>query len=76
MVTIANKSPATFGDVDKVTVKLVAVAAETVPTATPSKSTVLLAAVVSKPKPLMVIVVALAAKVAVLLVITGMTFAT
>ncbi len=58
------------------TVSEVAVAAVTVPTAPSLKATVLLAAVVSKPKPLMVIVVALAARLAVLLVTTGVTVAT
>ena len=76
VVTIASRLPATFGEVEKLTVSDVAVADETVPTATPSKSTVLLAAVVSKPNPAMVIVVALAANVVVLLVMTGITLAT
>ena len=54
----------------------VAVAAVTVPTAPLLKTTVLLPAVVSKPKPSMVSVVALAARLAVLLVTTGVTVAT
>ena len=64
------------GLVENVTVSEVAVAAVTVPTAPSLKTTVLLAAVVSKPKPLMVSVVALAARLAVLLVTTGVTVAT
>ena len=64
------------GLVENVTVSEVAVAAVTVPTAPLLKTTVLLAAVGSKPKPLMVIVVALAARLAVLLVTTGVTVAT
>ena len=54
-----------------VTVSEVAVAAVTVPTAPSLKSIVLLPGVVLKPKPLMVIVVALAARLEVLLVTTG-----
>ena len=62
--------------VENVTVSEVAVAAVTVPTAPSLKTTVLLPAVGSKPKPLMVSVVALAARLAVLLVTTGVTVAT
>ena len=68
--------PAVVGLVENVTVSEVAVAAVTVPTAPSLKVTVLLAAVGSKPKPLMVSVVALAARLAVLLVTTGVTVAT
>jgi hypothetical protein len=57
--------------VEKVTTSSVAVAAVTVPTAPLLKTTVLLAAVKSKPKPLMVTVSALAAKPVVALVTTG-----
>ena len=76
VVTIANKSPATVGDVEKVTVSEVAVAAVTVPTASPSKSMVLLAAVGSKPYPLMVSVAAPASRSDELDVMTGITLAT
>lgn len=76
VVTIAVSAPAVLGGVVKVTVSCVAVAAETLPTARPLKSTVLLPGVVLKPKPSMVIVPALAARSAVLLVITGTTVAT
>ena len=68
--------PTAVGLVDNVTVSEVAVAEVTVPTAPSLKTTVLLPAVVSKPKPLIVSVVALAARLAVLLVTTGMTVAT
>ena len=76
VVTIANKSPATVGDVEKVTVSRFAVAVDTVPTAPLLKTTVLFPAIVSKPKPLMVAVVAFAAKLDVLLVTTGVTVVT
>ena len=60
-----------------VTVSEVAVAAVTVPTAAPLNATVLFDGVVAlKPKPLIVSVVALAARSAVLLVTTGVTVAT
>jgi hypothetical protein len=75
-VTIAVRVPALLGFVEKVTVSVVEVAAVTVPTALSLKATVLLAAVVSKPKPLMVIVVAFAATLEVLVVTTGVTDAT
>ena len=54
VVTTAVRLPAVGGLVENVTVSEVAVAAVTVPTAPSLKMTVLLAAVVSKPKPLMV----------------------
>ncbi len=76
VVTTAVRLPAVVGLVENVTVSEVAVAVVTVPTAPSLKVTVLLAAVVSKPKPLMVIVVALAARLAVLVVTTGVTVAT
>ena len=75
VVTITNKSPATLGGVDKDTVSEVAVAEVTVPAALPSKSTMLLPAVVLKPNPAMVKVVASAASETALLVTTGMTVA-
>ncbi len=76
MVTIAVKLPAAVGLVPKVTIKLVAEAVVTVPAAPLFRVTVLLAAVASKPKPLMVTVVASALSAAVLAVTTGVTFAT
>ncbi len=54
----------------------VAVAAVTIPMAPLLKTTLLLAATVEKPKPVIVIVVAVIARLAVLVVTTGMTFAT
>jgi hypothetical protein len=59
-----------------VTVKEVVVAAVTVPLPAGVKTTVLLPAVDENPKPLIVRVVAPIAKLAVLLVITGITVAT
>lgn len=76
VVMIEYKSPATVGDVEKVIVREVAVAAVTVPTASPSKSTVLLAAVGSNPYPLMVSVAAPALRLDELEVTTGITLAT
>ncbi len=76
IVTMAVRLPAAVGLVLKVTVKLVGEADVTVPTAPLSNVTVLLPAVASKPKPLMVTVVAFAAKAAVLSVTTGVTVAT
>jgi hypothetical protein len=58
------------------TFKVVAVAAVTVPTAPLLNVTVLFAALISNPKPLIVMLEALAAKFAELLVITGVTVAT
>ena len=75
-VTTAVKSPTEVALVEKVTVTDVAVAAVTVPTAPKLNATVLLPGVVSKPKPLMVTVAALAARFATLLVKTGLTVAT
>ena len=77
VVATAVKLPAVLGPVLILTVKAVAVAAVTVPTAPLLNRTVLLAGVVaSKPKPLMVSVAALAARLLVLLVTTGLTVAT
>ena len=75
VVTTAVKLPAVAGLVEKVTVSDVAVAAVTVP-APSLKTTVLLSAVVSKPKPLIVTVVALTAKLVIALVTTGVMVAT
>ncbi len=75
-VTNTGNDPAVVGDVVKVTVSEVGVAAVTLPAAKPLKSTLLLARVELKPKPLMVRVAALAARLVVLLVITGTTVAT
>jgi len=76
VVTVADKLPAVAGCVEKVTVSEVAVAAVTVPAAPLSKATVLLLAVVSNPRPLIVIVVASAVRLSVLLVTAGVTVAT
>ena len=77
MVTIAVRLPAALGFVVKLTVRVVAVADVTVPTAPLLNCTVLLDAVVaSNPKPLIVIVDELAARLAVLLVTAGLTVAT
>lgn len=74
--TWAVKLPTALGLTTKVTVKLVRVAALTVPVTPPLKVTVLRDGVVSKPNPLIVTEVALYARFAVLLVMTGTTFAT
>ncbi len=74
VVTMAVTLPAA-GLVENVTVNEVADAVVTVPTAPPLNATVLLAAVVLKPNPLMTKVFALEPKLAVLLVTTGLTVA-
>lgn len=71
VVTVAVKLPALAGFVEKVTTSCVAVAAVTVPTAPLLNTTVLFAAVGSKPYPSMVTLVASAAKSLILLVTTG-----
>lgn len=71
VVTTAVKLPIVSGDVSNPTVIDVAVDEITVPTAPLLNTTELLAAVVSKPKPAITTVVALAARLAVLLVTTG-----
>lgn len=76
VVTTAVRLPAVDGLVDSVTVRDVAVAAVTAPTAPLLKTTVFLLAMGSNPRPLMVNVVALAARVDALLVTTGTTLAT
>src|SRR5262249_28756505 len=76
VVTMAVRLPAVLGLVENVTVSEVAVAAVTGPTAPSFKTTVLFAAGVSKPKPEIVTVPALAATLVVLLVTTGVTVAT
>lgn len=76
VVTTAVSVPATTGSVENVTFKDVGVAAVTIPTAPSLKETVLSPAVVSKPKPRITNVRALAARLAVLLVTTGITVAT
>ena len=73
VVTDDVSEPAMVGNVVNVTTKDVDVADVTVPAAPLLNVTTLSAAVVSKPKPAMVTVVALAAKFAVLLVMTGIT---
>ncbi len=74
-MTTAVKLPAD-GTVEKVIDNDVLVAEDTVPMAPLLKTTVLLAAVLLKPVPAIVIVVALIARLAVLLVTTGLTEAT
>lgn len=74
---MAVRLPAAFGFVEKLTVSEVAVAAVTVPTAPLLNCMVLFEGVVeSNPKPLIVIVEALARRFEVLLVTTGLTVAT
>ena len=76
VVTIAVRLPAEVGAVVKFTVSVVAVAAVTVPTAPLLKTTVLLAAVVENPVPVIVMLLAFAAKRAVVFVVTtGLTTA-
>lgn len=76
VVTTAVKLPKPVGLVPNVTVKLVAVAEVTVPTAPLLNTTVLFAAVGLNPKPLITIPFALMAKPVVRLVTTGITVAT
>ena len=76
VVTTAVRLPAVVGDVESVMVNRVEVAVVTVPTAPSLNTTMLLAAMGSKPNPLMVKVVALAAKLALLVVTTGTIVAT
>ena len=76
VVTTAVRLPAESGPVVMLIVNDVAVAAVTVPAALLLKTIVLLPAVVLKPNPLIVSVVALAAKATVRLVTTGITVAT
>ena len=77
VVTMAVKLPAEVGAVVRFTVSVVAVAALTVPTAPLLKTTVLLAAVVENPLPVIVILLAFAARRAVVFVVTtGRTRAT
>ena len=77
VVTIAVRLPAEVGAVVKLTVSVVAVAAVTVPTAPLLKTTVLLAAVVENPVPVIVMLLAFAARRAVVFVVTtGLTKAT
>src|SRR5262249_15819585 len=76
VVTLADRLPAFVGFVENETVSEVAVEEVTVPTAPLLKVTVLLPAVVSKPRPLIVMLLALAARLLVLLVTTGVTVAT
>jgi hypothetical protein len=75
VVTVAVRAPA-VGLVEKVTVRAVAVAAETVPTAPLLKTTVLLPGVVLKPEPLIVTVLDVAATNSALAVMAGATLAT
>ena len=73
---MAVKLPALVGFVVKFTVSDVAVDEVIAPTAPLFKTTELLAATGSKPKPVIVSVVALANRVAVVLVTNGVTVAT
>ena len=76
VVTVAVRLPTALGIVEIDTVSAVAVAFVTVPTAPLLKATVLLAAVVLKPLPLIVSVAAFAARLAVLAVTAGAILAT
>ena len=76
VVTTAVRFPTVVGLVEKVTVSKLAVAVVTVPTTPLLKVTVLFAAVVENPNPLMVIVGEFAPRFAVLLVMIGITLAT
>lgn len=76
VVTTAVNSPREVGLVVNLTVSAVAVAAVTFPIAPRLKTTVLFAAVVSKPKPRIVTVSALTAELAMLVVTTGLMVAT
>lgn len=76
VVTIAVRLPAEVGAVVRLTVSVVAVAAVTVPTAPLLKLTVLLAAVVENPTPVIVRLLAFAERRAVVFVVTtGLTSA-
>ena len=76
VVTMAVRLPAAAGLVENVTVRDVAVAAVTVPTAPLLNTTVFCAAVVLKARPVIVIVLAFAARPDVLAVTDGTTDAT
>lgn len=76
VVTTAVRSPAVVGEVESVIVSKVSVAVVTVPIASLLNTTVLLRATGSNPKPEIVIVVALAARLALLAVTTGIIVAT
>lgn len=76
VTTIAERLPTEVGRVESVMVRVVAVAADTEPTAPLLKVTVLLASVVSNPLPMMVNVVAFALRMLpVLAKTTGVTVA-
>lgn len=76
VVTTAVKLPAVCGLVENVTISEVAVAVVTVPTAPLLKVTVLFAATVLKPAPVIVTVDALASNEVVVAVTAGATVAT
>ena len=76
VVTLAVMLPTESGSLEKVTVNAVFEAAVTVPIAPRLRVTLLSAIVVLKPKPLITTVVALAARLVVLMVISGLTLAT
>lgn len=73
---IAVSTPVRVGLVVKVIVSVVAVDAVIVPTAPLLNTTLLPAAIAEKPKPVIVIVEAVMARLAVLSVTTGVTLAT
>ena len=75
-VTVAVKLPAALGFLENSTVKEVAVALETVPSAPLLNATVLPKRVDAKPNPLMVTLVASGERLESWLVITGATVAT
>ena len=75
-MTVAVKLPAPFGFFENSTVKAVAVALETVPSASLLNVTVLPKLVDAKPNPLMVTLVASGKRLESWLVITGATVAT
>lgn len=75
-VTDAVRAPAAVGLLENVTVRDVADAAVTTPTAPLLKVTAFLEGTTSKPNPLMVTVLAFAARLALLDVMTGVTVAT
>ena len=75
VVTTAVKLPSAVGFVPRLTVNDVGVATVTVPTAPLLNTTVLRDAIGSNPNPLMTMFAALIAKLTVLVVTTGLTFA-
>lgn len=76
IATLAVSGPPASGLVENVTIMLVGVDVVTRPTAPLSSVTMFSASVSENPKPLMVTVVAFASRLAVELVMTGVTVAT